>query len=48
MKWTPVDLATIAGILDTLSVDSTDADLPERILAMLDSQRGAGPRLAVG
>ena len=35
MTWTSVDLATIAGILDTLSVDPTEADLPDRLLDML-------------
>ena len=43
MTWTPVDLATIAGILDTLSVDATDADLPDRIYAMLDAHTVPDP-----
>ena len=43
MTWTPVDLATIAGILDTLSVDSTDADAPDRLLDMLDAHTVPDP-----
>ena len=43
MTWTPVDLATIAGILDTLSVDPTDADLPDRLLDMIDVHPAPDP-----
>ena len=43
MTWTTVDLATIAGILDTLSVDSTDADVPDRLLDMLDAHTVPDP-----
>ena len=43
MTWTPVDLATIAGILDTLSVDPFAADAPDRLLDMLDAHPAPDP-----
>ena len=43
MTWTTVDLAVIAGILDTLSVNPMATDLPERIYAMLDSNAVMDP-----
>ena len=45
MTWTPVDLATIAGILDTLSVDpfGVDSNFPERLLDMLDAHTVPDP-----
>ena len=45
MTWTPVDLATIAGILDDLSVNpfGADANFPERLLDMLDAHTVPDP-----
>ena len=44
MQWTPVDLETIAKILDDLSVESFGVHFPDRLYAMLDAQRGlTGP-----
>ena len=36
MQWTPVDLATIARILDDLSEGAFVDDIPDRIYAMLE------------
>ena len=41
MTWTPVDLATIAGILDTLSVDAYAPLLPGRMLGHARRAHGA-------
>ena len=45
MTWVPVGLATIAGILDDLSVNpfGADANLPERMLDMLDAHTVPDP-----
>ena len=48
MTWTTVDLAVIAGILDTLSVDPMAADLAGAHLRHARLERGDGPGLAVG
>ena len=41
--WTPVDLATIAGILDDLSVNADADHIPDRILDMLDAHTVPDP-----
>ena len=43
MTWTPVDLATIAGILDTLSVDPHAGDAPDRLLDMINVHPAPDP-----
>ena len=43
MTWTTVDLAVIAGILDTLSVDPFADDAADRLLDMLDAHTVPDP-----